>query len=161
MFWYLNWGAMKFSIGDLIKFRNLPIFWKISFIPIIAVGHMMIGVLFYVLPLMKEKFIDDKRTHAAEIVNVADSLAEEYDQRAAKGEFTLQEAQHRFKERIRKFRFGKDGIGYIWINDLEPTMLMIFRLLSQYLEDLCFQGKGQIFAWGQDTVSNAIDDRVD
>jgi signal transduction histidine kinase len=115
---------MKFSFRDLIKFRHLPIFWKISLIPIISVGLMMIGVSFYVLPLVKEKLMDDKKTNASDIVNVAYALAQEYDQRAAKGEFTLQEAQQRFKERIRKFRFGKDGIGYIWINDLEPTMLM-------------------------------------
>jgi len=115
---------MNFRIRDLIKFRNLPIFWKISFIPILAIGLMMIGVLSYVLPLTKDKFTDDKRTNASDIVSVAYSLVAEYDQRAAKGEFTLEEAQNRAKERIRKFRFGKDGNGYIWINDLEPKMLM-------------------------------------
>jgi signal transduction histidine kinase len=117
-------GVMHFRIRDLIQFRNLPIFWKISVIPIFAVGLMMIGVFFYVMPLTKAKFIDDKRTNASDIVSVAYSLVVEYDQRAAKGEFTLEEAQNRAKERIRKFRFGKDGSGYIWINDLEPKMLM-------------------------------------
>ena len=55
---------MNFSIMDSIKFRNIPIFWKISFMPILAVGLMMIGVFFYVMPLTKEKFIDDKRANA-------------------------------------------------------------------------------------------------
>ena len=115
---------MNFSIKDLIEFRNLPVFWKISFIPILAVGLTMIGVLSFVLPLTKEKFTDDKRTNASDIVRVAYSLVAEYEQRAAKGEFTLEAAQNRAKERIRNFRFGKDGSGYIWINDLEPKMLM-------------------------------------
>ena len=99
---------MNFSIRDLIKFRNIPIFWKISFMPILAVGLMMIGVFFYVLPLTKEKFIDDKRTNASDVVSVAYTVVAEYDQRVAKGEFTLEEAQERAKESIRSIRFGKN-----------------------------------------------------
>jgi signal transduction histidine kinase/FixJ family two-component response regulator len=115
---------MKLSIRDLIKFKNLPVFWKISFMPILAVGLMMIGVFFYVLPLTKEKFIDDKRTNASNVVSVAYTMVAEYDRRVGKGELTLEEAQDRAKESIRSIRFGKNRDGYIWINDLEPKMLM-------------------------------------
>ena len=114
---------MNFS-RDLIRFRNIPIFWKISFMPILAVGLVMIGAFFYVLPLTKEKFIDDKRTNASDVVGVAYTVVAEYDRRVAKGEFTLEEAQARAKESIRSIRFGKNRDGYLWINDLEPKMLM-------------------------------------
>ena len=83
---------MKLSIRDLIKFKNLPVFWKISFMPILAVGLMMIGVFFYVLPLTKEKFIDDKRTNASNVVSVAYTTVAEYDRRVGKGELTHEEA---------------------------------------------------------------------
>ena len=112
------------GLRDLIKFRNLPLFWKISFIPILAVSLVMIGVFFYVLPLTKEKLTDDKRTNSSDVVSVAYTMVAEYDRRVATGEFTLDEAQNRAKERIRNLRFGKDGKGYIWINNLEAKMLM-------------------------------------
>ena len=115
---------MNSSIRDLIKFRNIPIFWKISFMPILAVGLMMIGVFSYVLPLTKEKFIDDKRANASDVVSVAYTVVAEYDRRVAKGELTLEEAQERAKDSIRSIRFGKKREGYLWINDLEPKMLM-------------------------------------
>ncbi|MGO9953663.1 MAG: methyl-accepting chemotaxis protein, partial [Dissulfurispiraceae bacterium] len=115
---------MRLGLRDLIKFRNLPLFWKISFIPILAVSLVMIGVFFYVLPLTKEKLTDDKRTNSSDVVSVAYTMVAEYDRRVATGEFTLDEAQNRAKERIRNLRFGKDGKGYIWINNLEAKMLM-------------------------------------
>jgi methyl-accepting chemotaxis protein len=117
---------MSVNLKDLIKFRHLPIFWKISFMPILAIGLVMLGVLFYVLPVTNSKLMDEKKKNAADVSSVAYSLLEEYDQRASKGEFTLEEAQKRAKERISHIRVGKEGgnDGYIWINDLEPKMIM-------------------------------------
>jgi methyl-accepting chemotaxis protein len=112
---------MKVASKDMLKFRNLPIFWKISFMPILAVALMMVGVFFYVLPVTKDKFMTDKKKNASDVVTAAYALIEEYDQRVAKGEFTLEEAQKRAQERISHFRFGKE---YIWVHDLEPKMLM-------------------------------------
>jgi len=83
----------------------------------------MIGVLFYVLPVTNAKFMDEKEKNAADVASVAYSILEEYDQRAAKGEFTLEEAKKRAKETIGHIRVGKES-GYIWINDLEPKMIM-------------------------------------
>ena len=116
--------SMNFNLKDFIKFRNLPVFWKISFMPVLAVGLMMIGVFSYVLPLTKDKLTDSRKNNASDIVSIAYNLVAEYDRRVAKGEFTLEEAQKRAKERISNFRFGDDGKGYIWINDLEPKMLL-------------------------------------
>ncbi|MGO9953167.1 MAG: cache domain-containing protein [Dissulfurispiraceae bacterium] len=124
MFGNANWNGMKHGIKDLLKFRNLPIFWKISFMPILAVSLMMIGFSFYMLPLTKEKFIDDKKTNASNVVSVAYTVVAEYGRRVAKGELTLKEAQDRAKESVRRIRFGKNRDEYIWINDLEPKMLM-------------------------------------
>jgi len=113
---------MSTNRRDLIRFRNLPLFWKISIMPVLAVALMMIGVFAYVLPVTKAKFIADKKNNVSDVVNVAYNLIEEYDQRAAKGEFTLEEAKMRALDRISHFRFGKDG--YVWINDLEPKMIL-------------------------------------
>ena len=36
----------------------------------------------------------------------------------------MEEAQKRAKERIRNFRFGKNNEDYIWLNDLEPKIIL-------------------------------------
>ncbi len=117
-------AKMKKGAKGLSVFKNLPLFWKISFMPILAVGLVMLGVFFYVLPLTKTKLTEDKRNNAADVVKVAYSLVSEYDQRAAKGEFSVEEAKARALERIKQLRFGHEGKDYIWINDLEPKMIM-------------------------------------
>ncbi len=114
---------MNFSIGNLIKFRNLPVFWKISFIPILAMTLMMIGVFIYVLPVTKEKIMEEKRAQAAAVVGIAYNLIAEYDQRAANGEFTLEEAKKRAHERVANFKTGKDAKDYVWVNDSEKMLV--------------------------------------
>jgi methyl-accepting chemotaxis protein len=116
--------SMKKILQNILKFRNWPVFWKISLMPIMAVGLVMIGVLLYVLPVTKNKLTEDKVNNVTNVVQIAYKLIAEYDSRAAKGEFSLEEAQKRAKDRIRNFRFGKDGEDYLWLNDLEPKVIM-------------------------------------
>lgn len=99
-------------------------FWKISFFPMLAVSLVMIGLFAYILPLTKNKLMSDKRESTANIVRIAYSMVAEYDQRIAKGEFTPEDGKKRAIERIRNFRYGPDEKGYLWINDLEPKMIM-------------------------------------
>jgi len=113
---------MDFSVRDLVKFRNWPMFWKISVMPILAVGLVMVGVLGYVLPLTKDKFTVDKKESVSAVVQMSYKLVAEYDARVAKGELTIAEAQKRAKEQIRHLRYGKDEKGYIWINDSEKFL---------------------------------------
>jgi len=116
--------TVKHNVSDYLSFKSLPVFWKISLMPMLAVGLIMIGVFFYVLPLTKDKLTDDKRSNAADVVRIAYNLIAEYDQRVVKGEFTPAEAQKRAKERISKWRFGNEEKEYIWITDAEPRMVM-------------------------------------
>ena len=50
---------MKTTVKDFVTFRNLPLFWKISFMPIFTIGLVMIGMFVYLLPVTKEKITDD------------------------------------------------------------------------------------------------------
>ena len=90
--------------------------------PIIAVGMMMIGVFLYVLPVTKEKIMDEKKAQIATVVGIAYNIIAEYDQRVANGEFTLEEAKKRATERIANFKTGKDGKEYVWVNDSEKIL---------------------------------------
>ncbi len=114
--------AMNLRVEDFMKFRNWPIFWKISLMPILLAGLAMIGAVGYVLPLTKEKFTQDKKEYVSSPVQLAYRLVAEYDQRAAKGEFTVREAQEKAKEQIRNLRYGKEEKEYIWINDSEKLL---------------------------------------
>ncbi len=90
--------------------------------PIIAVGMMMIGVFLYVLPVTKEKIMDEKKAQIATVVGIAYNIIAEYDQRVANGEFTVEEAKKRASERIANFKTGKDGKEYVWVNDSEKIL---------------------------------------
>ena len=88
-----NWSvernvSMKKLLGSILNFRNWPVFWKISLMPMLAVGLIMIGVFFYVLPLTKHKLTEDKENNVTDVVKVAYNLIAEYDSRAARGEFS-------------------------------------------------------------------------
>ncbi len=115
---------MKVQVKEMLKFGNLPMFWKISFFPVLAVSLVMMGVFAYVLPLTRNKLTEDKKESTANIVRIAYSMVAEYDKRIAKGEFSPEEGKRRAIERIRNFRYGSDGKEYLWINDLEPKMIM-------------------------------------
>lgn len=115
---------MKVQVKEMLKFGNLPMFWKISIFPMIAVGLVMIGVFAYVLPLTKTKITEAKQENVANVVRIASGIAVEYDRRIAKGEFTPEEGKRRAIESIRNLRYESDGAGYLWISDLEPKMIM-------------------------------------
>ncbi len=110
--------------ADLLKFRNWPVFWKISLMPITAVGLIIIGVIFLILPVIKDHGMEEKEAMLSSVVNVAYNMVAEYDKRVASGEFTLEEGQRRAATSIKDFRFGKDGKDYIWVSDMVPKMIM-------------------------------------
>jgi methyl-accepting chemotaxis protein len=70
----------------------------------------------------KKQMYQDKVESIRLPVEVAFSLLNEYEARAQKGEFSREEAQKRAAERLRNFRYS--GKEYIWINDLQPKMIM-------------------------------------
>jgi len=66
--------------------------------------------------------MDGKKVGVKSVVDVAYSLFQEYDNRAKRGELTLDDAKSRLVERIRNIRY--DDKEYLWINDMKPTMIM-------------------------------------
>nr|NJM02042.1 PAS domain S-box protein [Desulfobacula sp.] len=52
------------------------------------------------------------------------SLLSEYNQRAASGELTLEDAKARAAQRIRNLRYGRDGREYFWIIDMQLKVIM-------------------------------------
>ncbi len=70
----------------------------------------------------KSSTYDGKYREVQQVVDVISGLVAAYDARAAKGEFSLDEAKKRAMANIKTLRFNKDD--YFWISDLSARMLM-------------------------------------
>ncbi|MBF0316594.1 MAG: methyl-accepting chemotaxis protein [Nitrospirae bacterium] len=106
----------------LKRFRDWSLFWKSISISIATLLIIFMVILFYFIPLTRNSMFDEKLNSLRSLTDVAHALIAEYDGRANKGEFTLEEAQNRAKERIRNIRYMEKE--YFWINDMQPKMIM-------------------------------------
>jgi methyl-accepting chemotaxis protein len=70
---------------------------------------------------MKNKVLMEKKEQTINLVEVAYTLISSFDARAAKGEFSVKEAQKRCLQAIRGMRYG-DG-NYFWVNDENNVVL--------------------------------------
>ena len=77
---------------------------------------------FYVLPEVEGWAYEEKAASIHQVVDIAYTLATEYEARVAKGEFSREEAQRRAMERVKNLRYNETD--YFWINDLTPRMIM-------------------------------------
>jgi methyl-accepting chemotaxis protein len=57
-----------------------------------------------------------------DVVETSLKILASYDTRVKAGEFSLEEGQKRAAEIVRNMTYGKDG--YLWINDMQPKMIM-------------------------------------
>ncbi len=115
-------SAFEGGIMTLFSPRDWKISTKVIGISVFTILAAILGIVLYFLPLMGSKMMDEKRIATKSVVDVAYTLITEYDARAQRGEFSVQEAQKRAIARIKSIRYKKDD--YFWINDMHPTMIM-------------------------------------
>jgi methyl-accepting chemotaxis protein len=70
----------------------------------------------------KTSTLDSRSRELRQLADVASSMVVEYDQRAARGEFSSDEAKKMALSRIKTLRYNKDD--YFWISDLGARMIM-------------------------------------
>ena len=104
------------------RFGDWSILTKILSISIVTIVLVLAGVQFYIMPLFKDRLMNQKRNAVKHIVETTDSLLAEYEERSRAGEFSREEAQKRAAQRVKIMRY--DGGNYLWINDLSPRMIM-------------------------------------
>ena len=105
-----------------IGLRNCTISTKITGLSVLSITLMLLGLFLYFMPFMQSRITDEKRVATRNAVDVAFALMAEYDARAQKGEFSVQEAQKRALARIKSLRYNKTE--YFWVNDTHPIMMM-------------------------------------
>lgn len=107
-----------------------------SIYPTLLVFALFAGAIFVVvLPSFERYFINQKKTTSATVTQVALSILDCLEQQRQSGGMSLEEAQRLGSDRIRNLRYGADGKGYLWVNDLQPAMIA-----HPYRPDL--EGKG-------------------
>ncbi len=108
---------MKFKrFGDWgMSAKILSAFFAVAII-------VLLGMLFYYVPLVGQALMDEKRIATQDAVNVAYSVIDEYGQLATKGQLSEDMAQSEALNRIRALRYKGDN--YFWINDLDARIIM-------------------------------------
>ncbi|HMK61551.1 MAG TPA: methyl-accepting chemotaxis protein [Dissulfurispiraceae bacterium] len=107
---------------SILNYKNWKISTKVISMSLFTILVLILGISLYFLPLLASRIMEEKRSQTESVVDIAYNLIYEYDARAKKGEFSIEEAQKRAVARIKELRYKKDE--YFWINDMQPIMIM-------------------------------------
>lgn len=105
-----------------LRFKHWGIFQKVMSISVILNVVMVITSLFYLMPLVEKKLMEEKRDATKDVLSIAYTLVEAYSHKVDSKELTTLEAQTSALNIIKQLRYRDND--YFWINDLEPKMLM-------------------------------------
>ena len=104
------------------RFKEWQILSKIITISIISVTFMTLVIIFYFMPLVGQKMLQEKTDGLRNVVDVAYGVFHEYGNLARNGEISIDEAKKQVAHRIKKLRYNENN--YFWINDIDLVMIM-------------------------------------
>ena len=104
------------------SFKNWKISTKIMGISVFTIVLILSGMMFYVLPLMGNKLMEEKKMATKNVVEVATTLIAGLEAKVKTGDLKLEEAQKRAQEGVRSLRY--QGNEYFFIMDTNGKMLM-------------------------------------
>ena len=104
------------------KFKNWKISTKMMGISVFTIAVIISGIMFYLLPLVERKLMDEKKNATKNVVDVAYATVASYEAKIKSGELKTDEAQKRALLAVKVLRYH--GNEYFWINDLRPNMIM-------------------------------------
>jgi len=104
----------------------------VSLVVLISVGTLG-GINLYFLNDIREMTVESTESELfanydskiKELVETAEGILERNNRLYEAGELTLTEAQERAKESIRELRYGKDDVGYFWIDNEEYINILL------------------------------------
>lgn len=91
---------------------------------LLTIGLFIVLIFRFIIPYFEQNMLNGKKEMIRELVNVAISIASQYEEEAAAGRLTLPEAQEKAIAGIRHLRYGIGNKDYCWITDLLPRMIM-------------------------------------
>lgn len=108
---------MKFK-----KIKDWSFFSKITGLVLFTLIPLLLLIIFYILPNLRAKLIEEKELASKDLVSVALGIAKSYYGQFESSQITEAEAQQRALAELRHIRYGDND--YYWINDLSYKMVM-------------------------------------
>jgi methyl-accepting chemotaxis protein len=96
------------------NFKNWTILTKIMSISIFTIVLIVSGMMFYFIPLVGKKLMEEKETSIKSVVDVVLTLAATYDARAKAGQFTQEEAQSKILSDIKGLRYQNNEYFFVF-----------------------------------------------
>jgi methyl-accepting chemotaxis protein len=104
------------------KFKNWSISTKVMSISVLTIVIIVSGMIFYVIPLVKNKLMEEKKIATKDHIEIVETMLGSYDARVKAGEMKLEEAQKRAFTSIKAMRYGEGD--YYFIIDGNAKMIM-------------------------------------
>jgi methyl-accepting chemotaxis protein len=104
------------------SFKNWKIATKIMSISIFTIVVVTLGMMFYILPLMEKKLMDEKKSATKNVVDVAYTLIASYESRVKAGTMKTDEAQKTVFANLKSLRYAGDE--YFFVMDLNTRIQM-------------------------------------
>jgi methyl-accepting chemotaxis protein len=106
----------------LKHFKDWSIFAKIYSLVLASIIPIVLLVVFYVLPTMHQKLMEEKESAIKNVVDIGYGILEANEEKARNGAITLDEAKQNAKEQLKLIRYS--GQEYFWICDNSCNMVM-------------------------------------
>jgi methyl-accepting chemotaxis protein len=104
------------------KFKNWSISTKVMSISVLTIAIIVCGMLFYFLPLVKGKLMDEKKNAIRDLVDASFTMVNGLEGKAKSGEIKQDEAQKRALTNLKNMRY-KDN-EYYFVLDQNARMIM-------------------------------------
>ncbi len=117
-----GYGHRKKRGGIMKRFKDFSISTKIMSISGFTLAALICGMVFYFLPVVKAKFMDDKGEATKNLVDAAYTIVNGYSAKAKTGEMSGEEARKRAKDTLKSVRY--DDNEYFFVLDREGRILM-------------------------------------
>ncbi len=106
----------------VFRFKDWSIFGKIMGLSIGTLVVICLWIVFYLVPLIESKLLDEKKNLTKSVVEVAHGIASYYHGKYRSGDLKESEARRLALDAIKNLRYADDD--YFWINDVNSVMIM-------------------------------------
>jgi methyl-accepting chemotaxis protein len=111
------------------SFRNWKIATKIMSISVFTIAVVVAGMLFYVMPLMEKKLMDEKKSALENVIDVTLTLAASYESQAKAGTIKVEDAKKAVLADIRSMRY--QGNEYFFVMDTNSGKILMHPIKKE------------------------------
>jgi methyl-accepting chemotaxis protein len=106
----------------ILRFKDWSIFAKVMSISVGSLAIITVWVLFFLVPLIEKKLLEEKEGRTRNVVEVAHNVVKDFHAMAKAGTLSESDAKKQAMEVVKSLRYGEDD--YFWINDLKAVIVM-------------------------------------